>query len=428
MPRESHRSISRVRGASSPTSALCPAEPTELENTLVQRSGQTKADRAAPDVSEHDKPPWLPRATPGYERNCGRARAPARSPQLFRPVGRLTRLRRGTRALVRYDHCTHTGGALGKPVIAPRRASLSTAHAQSCAARPGRRLSHCPAPHRLSARPGGRDPSSDRSRRRLPVGTESRDGYDRDAFRHWNPGANPSDGCNTRAEVLISEAVEVPAVGSSCRLTGGSWWSYYDQVWVTSASGLDIDHMVPLAESWDSGASAWTAQRREVYANDQGAVTSLVAVTARSNRSKADQDPAQWLPPAADVHCRYAAEWVARSSAGALRLMKPRWPPCARWRPGARTRACRTSQPYSRPAQPAVSGRQVRWPAPEGGMGFGGCESSLWVSPWGVRVSPAAYVLGGVQGRVERGGCSVVMKGGHGESRLDRRGCAERLL
>ncbi|MEV0693075.1 HNH endonuclease family protein [Streptomyces sp. NPDC050388] len=146
---------------------------------------------------------------------------------------------------------------------------------------------------------------------RLPVGTESRDGYDRDAFRHWNTGADPSDGCNTRAEVLLSEAVEPPTVGPGCRLTGGRWFSYYDQVWVTSASGLDIDHMVPLAESWDSGASAWTAQRREAYANDQGASTSLVAVTARSNRSKADQDPARWLPPATDVHCRYIAEWVA---------------------------------------------------------------------------------------------------------------------
>ncbi|MFZ4142725.1 HNH endonuclease family protein [Streptomyces griseoincarnatus] len=145
---------------------------------------------------------------------------------------------------------------------------------------------------------------------RLPVEAESRDGYDRDAFRHWNTGDDPSDGCNTRAEVLLDEAVEPPTVGPRCRLSGGRWWSYYDQVWVTSASGLDIDHMVPLAESWDSGASAWTAQRREAYANDQGSATSLVAVTARSNRSKADQDPAQWLPLAAEVHCRYAAEWV----------------------------------------------------------------------------------------------------------------------
>lgn len=144
----------------------------------------------------------------------------------------------------------------------------------------------------------------------LPVATESRDGYDRNKFRHWNTGDNPADGCNTRAEVLIHEAVEPPAVGPGCRLTGGSWYSYYDSTVVTSASGLDIDHMVPLAEAWDSGASAWTPQRRETYANDQGAEQSLVAVTARSNRSKADQDPAEWLPPTADVHCRYVAEWV----------------------------------------------------------------------------------------------------------------------
>ncbi|WP_226487470.1 HNH endonuclease family protein [Streptomyces parvulus] len=144
----------------------------------------------------------------------------------------------------------------------------------------------------------------------LPVADESRDGYDRDAFRHWNAGANPSDRCNTRAEVLIAEAVEPPTVGPKCRLTGGRWWSYYDQAWVTSASGLDIDHMGPLAEAWDSGASTWSAAQREAYANDLGADASLVAVTARSNRSKSDQDPAQWLPPADEVHCRYVAEWA----------------------------------------------------------------------------------------------------------------------
>jgi hypothetical protein len=152
----------------------------------------------------------------------------------------------------------------------------------------------------------------------LPVADESREGYDRDAFRHWNAGDDPADGCNTRAEVLIAEAVEPPTVGPRCRLTGSRWWSYYDQVWVASASGLDIDHMTPLAEAWDSGASAWSAQRREAYANDQGAPASLVAVTARSNRSKADQDPAQWLPPAAEVHCRYVAEWMGTKLRWAL--------------------------------------------------------------------------------------------------------------
>lgn len=61
----------------------------------------------------------------------------------------------------------------------------------------------------------------------LPLATESRDGYTREAFKHWNSGDDPADGCSTRSEVLIHEAVEPPAVGPRCRLTGGSWWSYY---------------------------------------------------------------------------------------------------------------------------------------------------------------------------------------------------------
>ncbi|MFI5753063.1 HNH endonuclease family protein [Streptomyces sp. NPDC051644] len=145
----------------------------------------------------------------------------------------------------------------------------------------------------------------------LPVAVESRDGYSRSSFKHWTSGDDPADGCNTRAEVLIAEAVVAPAVGAGCKLTGGTWFSYYDGQEVAGAAGLDIDHMVPLAEAWDSGASGWTAARREAYANDQGAATSLVAVTARTNRQKADQDPAEWLPPAPDALCRYVGEWVA---------------------------------------------------------------------------------------------------------------------
>lgn len=45
-------------------------------------------------------------------------------------------------------------------------------------------------------------------------------------------------------------------------------------------------------------ASARTLARRDAYASDQGAATSLVAVTARTNRQKADEDPAEWMLPA----------------------------------------------------------------------------------------------------------------------------------
>ncbi|WP_435970196.1 HNH endonuclease family protein [Streptomyces sp. Qhu_M48] len=145
----------------------------------------------------------------------------------------------------------------------------------------------------------------------LPLADEARAGYSRDSFKHWNAGLDLSDGCNTRAEVLLSEAIEAPTVAAGCKLAGGKWLSYYDGQEVNDPAKLDIDHMVPLAEAWDSGASNWGAKRREAYANDQDAATSLVAVTARTNRSKSDQDPREWMPPLPDSHCRYTSEWVA---------------------------------------------------------------------------------------------------------------------
>ncbi|MEV0442890.1 HNH endonuclease family protein [Streptomyces spectabilis] len=143
----------------------------------------------------------------------------------------------------------------------------------------------------------------------LTVTDESRDGYTRDAYKHWTD--TDRDGCSTRNEVLIDEAVTDPARSGRCTLTGGTWFSPYDERYVDGPRGLDIDHLVPLAESWDSGASGWTAAEREAYANDLGDSRALIAVTAASNRSKADQDPSTWMPPSAGYHCRYVSDWVA---------------------------------------------------------------------------------------------------------------------
>jgi len=38
---------------------------------------------------------------------------------------------------------------------------------------------------------------------------------------------------------------------------------------------------------------------------------SLIAVSARSNRSKADQDPSDWLPTFQPYHCQYLTDWIA---------------------------------------------------------------------------------------------------------------------
>lgn len=141
----------------------------------------------------------------------------------------------------------------------------------------------------------------------LGVATEVRTGYEREKFPLWIDA--DGDGCDTRNEILIAEADDPVSVGSGCSLSGGRWFSYYDRVSWTDTSDIDIDHMVPLAEAWDSGARTWTTDTRQAYANDLGDYRTLVGVTDSVNQSKSDQDPAEWLPEY--DNCRYLREWVA---------------------------------------------------------------------------------------------------------------------
>lgn len=150
-------------------------------------------------------------------------------------------------------------------------------------------------------------PASAAEKITLVVAADQIGGYSRSLFKHWIDV--DKDGCNTRYEVLIAEAVVKPKVGAGCYLTGGRWRSAYDGKVFTNPTGLDIDHMVPLAEAWRSGAWAWTAAQRMDFANDLEDSRSLIAVTASLNRSKGDRDVAGWLPLRAQ--CNYISNWIA---------------------------------------------------------------------------------------------------------------------
>jgi Protein of unknown function (DUF1524) len=139
--------------------------------------------------------------------------------------------------------------------------------------------------------------------RALPVADETPDGYNRDLFKHWVDADH--DCQDTREEVLIAES-RVPIDG--CSVSTGEWFSWYDRQTWTQSSDVDIDHLVPLKEAWDSGARDWDADTRERYANDLGDARSLVAVTDNVNQSKGDRDVAEWLPDFG--RCRYVRSWV----------------------------------------------------------------------------------------------------------------------
>ncbi|WP_405934858.1 HNH endonuclease family protein [Streptomyces longwoodensis] len=139
----------------------------------------------------------------------------------------------------------------------------------------------------------------------LTVAAENRTGYSRDLFPHW---VTVSGTCNTRETVLKRDGSGV-VTDSSCAATSGSWYSPYDGATWTAASDLDIDHLVPLAEAWDSGASAWTTSRRQSFANDLTR-PQLIAVTDNVNQAKGDQDPATWMPSVSSYRCTYVRAWV----------------------------------------------------------------------------------------------------------------------
>ncbi|GAB4102811.1 HNH endonuclease family protein [Micromonospora taraxaci] len=140
----------------------------------------------------------------------------------------------------------------------------------------------------------------------LTVATQgSTSGYSRDLFPHW---ITISGSCNTREQVLKRDGTSV-VVDSSCAATSGRWYSPYDGATWTAASDVDIDHVVPLAEAWRSGANSWTTSRRQSFANDLSR-PQLIAVTDNVNQSKGDQDPSTWQPPLSSYRCTYSKMWI----------------------------------------------------------------------------------------------------------------------
>ncbi|MEU0961803.1 HNH endonuclease family protein [Micromonospora aurantiaca] len=140
----------------------------------------------------------------------------------------------------------------------------------------------------------------------LTVATQgSTAGYSRDLFPHW---ITITGTCNTREQVLKRDGTSV-VVNSSCAATSGRWYSPYDGATWSAASDVDIDHVVPLAEAWRSGANSWTTSRRQSFANDLTR-PQLIAVTDNVNQSKGDQDPSTWQPPLTSYRCTYSKMWI----------------------------------------------------------------------------------------------------------------------
>jgi hypothetical protein len=137
------------------------------------------------------------------------------------------------------------------------------------------------------------------------TGQHAMTGYSRDRFPHWRKTGTK---CDVRDAVLKRDGKNIKLSG--CNVTGGTWYSWYDNATYTELTKVDIDHLVPLANAWRSGADTWTDDKRSDFANDLDH-PQLFAVAASANRSKGDQDPSTWKPPNHSAWCVYAKDWIA---------------------------------------------------------------------------------------------------------------------
>ncbi|MGW5441343.1 HNH endonuclease family protein [Nocardia asteroides] len=155
-------------------------------------------------------------------------------------------------------------------------------------------------------------------------------GYTREQFPHWDTN-KPEHGfggdlaqytkCTSRDVMMLRDATgKVTLDPKTCELTipaGAGWQDHYGFVdkktgqlgpykFITDPAKVDAEHIVALAEAWRSGAADRDEDTRRRIANDS---LNLVAADPSANRSKGDQDPANYLPPG-NFRCAYVEHYV----------------------------------------------------------------------------------------------------------------------
>jgi hypothetical protein len=125
--------------------------------------------------------------------------------------------------------------------------------------------------------------------------------YDRDDWGGWID--EDGDCQNTRAEILIRDS-QAKVSFDRCRVVSGLWNLPYSGGSTTSASQIDIDHIIPLKWAHGHGGGRWPKSRKRAFANDPD---NLLSTYYSENRSKGAKGPDQWMP--AVNKCSYAQGW-----------------------------------------------------------------------------------------------------------------------
>ncbi|PPL19367.1 hypothetical protein GY24_06380 [Microterricola pindariensis] len=121
------------------------------------------------------------------------------------------------------------------------------------------------------------------------------------------------NGCDTRNDILARD-LDPEVMSGRCKVTSGVLNDPYTATTIDFVRGqktslaVQIDHVVALMNSWETGAQQLSQAQRVSLANDP---INLLAVDGRSNAQKGAGDAATWLPANNAFRCTYVARQVS---------------------------------------------------------------------------------------------------------------------
>ncbi len=162
----------------------------------------------------------------------------------------------------------------------------------------------------------------------LPVkGRAPKTGYTRAQFGPTWADVD-RNGCDTRNDILKRDLTSLVfrAKTRNCVVESGTLIDRYSGETINFVRGnissmeVQIDHVVALSNSWQTGAFKLSAEQRRALANDP---LNLFAVKGRLNSQKGDGDAATWLPPLKSFRCPYVAQQIAVKAKYSLWVVAP---------------------------------------------------------------------------------------------------------
>ncbi|WP_025252633.1 HNH endonuclease family protein [Corynebacterium vitaeruminis] len=144
--------------------------------------------------------------------------------------------------------------------------------------------------------------------------------YDRSQFgQAWSDDVSVEgghNGCDTRNDILARDLTGVtfkPGTRNCVVLSGHLSDPYTGQELdfqrgQGTSELVQIDHVVPLADAWYAGASQWSVDKRQDFANDP---SNLQATTKEANQAKKAKTADEWLPSNQAYECTYARRIIA---------------------------------------------------------------------------------------------------------------------